>query len=120
LTYQKRTLLSPAILHFEAVFLLITLLKRIDMSINKEEKASIMKDFGRSEVDTGSVEVQCAVLTERIKSMTEHLKTHKKDYSSRNSLLVLVARRKRLLKYLKASANDRYLELIERLGLKSV
>jgi small subunit ribosomal protein S15 len=90
------------------------------MSIQKEKKVDVIKNFARSESDTGSVEVQCAILTERIKNLTEHLKDHKNDYCSRNGLLVLVARRKRLLKYLKKKDNARYLELIKTLELKSI
>jgi small subunit ribosomal protein S15 len=90
------------------------------MSIKDEKKTEVIKNFARSEIDTGSVEVQCAILTERIKNLTEHLKEHKNDFSSRNGLMVLVARRKRLLKYLKKSDSERYLELIAILGLKSI
>jgi small subunit ribosomal protein S15 len=90
------------------------------MSIQKEKKASVIKDFARDETDTGSPEVQCAILTERIKNLTEHLRGHKSDFSSRNGLMVLVARRKRLLKYLKRTDNEKYLKLIGVLGLKSI
>lgn len=88
------------------------------MSITKEKKSKIINDFAISEKDTGSIEVQCAVLTERIKNLTEHLKTHQKDFSSRNGLMVLVARRKRLLKYLENDNRGRYEKLIASLGLK--
>lgn len=88
------------------------------MSITKEKKSQIINDFATKEADTGSVEVQCAILTERIKNLTEHLKIHKKDFSSRNGLMVLVARRKRLLKYLEKNDSERYKKLISTLGLK--
>lgn len=88
------------------------------MTLEKSKKTEIINDFGNKETDTGSVEVQTAVLTARIKSITEHCKTHAKDFSSRRGLLMLVARRKRLLAYLKKKSNERYLKLIERLGLK--
>lgn len=88
------------------------------MSITKEKKDQIMSEYAIKSGDTGSVEVQCAILTERIKNLTEHLKTHQKDFSSRNGLMVLVARRKRLLKYLERKDHDRYSKLIESLGLK--
>ncbi len=88
------------------------------MSIEKNKKSELIKEFGTGECDTGSVEVQAAVLTERIKNITEHCKTHAKDFSSRRGLLMLVARRKRLLAYLKKKSMERYLKLIEKLGLK--
>jgi small subunit ribosomal protein S15 len=90
------------------------------VSVQKEKKTEIIKTFARSEADSGSAEVQCAILTERIKNLTEHLKDHKNDFSSRNGLMVLVARRKRLLKYLKKSNYERYSKLIEVLKLKSI
>ncbi len=88
------------------------------MSITKERKAELIKEFARSEGDTGSPEVQVAVLTERINQLTEHLKVHPKDFSSRRGLLMLVSRRRRLLNYLKRKDEQRYQELIERLGLR--
>jgi len=88
------------------------------MPIAKDKKDSTIKDFRVSENDTGSVEVQVAILTERIKMITEHCKIHAKDFSSRRGLLVLVARRRRLLAYLKKKSYDRFKILIDRLGLK--
>ena len=88
------------------------------MTITKEKKNQLINSFATNENDTGSVEVQCAIMTERIKNLTEHLKTHQKDFSSRNGLMVLVARRKRLLKYLGKKSPERYTKLIESLGLK--
>jgi small subunit ribosomal protein S15 len=90
------------------------------MSITKEKKTKIISNFAIGEGDTGSVEVQTAILTERIKNLTEHLKDHKKDFSSRNGLMVLVARRKRLLRYLEGTSTERYRKLLETLGLKTV
>jgi len=88
------------------------------MSITQERKAELIKEYATVENDTGSVEVQCAVLTDRIKNLTEHLKENAKDFSSRRGLLILVGRRKRLLTYLKKTSLDRYVTLIQRLGLR--
>lgn len=88
------------------------------MSIKQEVKQGLIGKFAQGEQDTGSVEVQCAVLSERIKNLTEHLKEHNKDHSSRKGLLILVSRRKRLLSYLKKKSLKRYAALIKELGLK--
>ncbi|NOX57057.1 MAG: 30S ribosomal protein S15 [Planctomycetes bacterium] len=88
------------------------------MSITKERKAELIKEFARSEADTGSPDVQVAVLTERINALTEHLKIHPKDFASRRGLLMLVSRRRRLLNYLKRKDESRYLALIERLSIR--
>ena len=88
------------------------------MSITLERKAELIKEYALAENDTGSVEVQCAVLTERIKNLTEHLKSNHKDFSSRKGLLILVGRRKSLLVYLKKNSLDRYVNLIQRLGIR--
>lgn len=86
--------------------------------ISKEKKAEIMKEYARSEGDTGSPEVQVAVLTERINELTEHLKKNKKDHHSRRGLLKMVGQRRNLLGYLKNKDIDRYRALIEKLGLR--
>ena len=88
------------------------------MSIDKNEKIKIIKDFGSNETDSGSADVQVAILTERIKNLTEHLKTHKKDFGSRRGLLSMVGQRRNLLKYIKNKNEDRYLNLIKKLGLR--
>jgi small subunit ribosomal protein S15 len=88
------------------------------MSITKQEKAELIKKFGRGENDTGSTEVQVAILTTRINNLTEHLKTHKKDCHSRRGLLVMVGQRRRLLDYLNSNSNERYTDLIKSLGLR--
>ena len=88
------------------------------MSLTKEDKAQIISEYKRGDVDTGSAEVQIAVLSKRISDLTEHLKTHKKDHHSRRGLLMLVGRRRRLLDYLKREDIERYRELIARLGLR--
>lgn len=88
------------------------------MSITTERKSQLMQEFRRTETDTGSPEVQIAVLTERIEALTEHSKQHKKDHASRRGLLMLVSRRRRLLDYLKSINPDRYLEIIQRLGIR--
>ena len=88
------------------------------MSITQERKTTLIKEYATAEHDTGSVEVQCAVLTERIQNLTEHLKDNHKDYSSRRGLLMLVGRRRRLLEYLKKQSLDRYVTLINKLGLR--
>ena len=86
--------------------------------ISKEKKAQIIAEYGRSEGDTGSPEVQVAILTERIRELTEHLKVNKKDNHSRRGLLKMVGKRRRLLAYLKNKDINRYRSLIERLGLR--
>lgn len=88
------------------------------MSITQEEKAELVKKYGRGENDTGSTEVQVAILTTRINNLTEHLKIHKKDFHSRRGLLVMVGQRRRLLDYLNANSNERYAGLIKSLGLR--
>ncbi len=88
------------------------------MSITKEEKTELVAEYGLSEGDTGSTEVQVALLTKRIRSLTEHLKMHKKDHASRRGLLKLVGRRAALLKYLARTERPRYLELVQRLGIR--
>ena len=88
------------------------------MSITAEKKAELISEFATSKGDTGSPEVQVAVLSERINNLTEHLKIHKKDFHSRRGLLMMVGQRRRLLDYLKSRKVDRYEELIKRLGLR--
>ncbi|MFP4274440.1 MAG: 30S ribosomal protein S15 [Paracoccaceae bacterium] len=88
------------------------------MSITVEKKAQVMKDFATKEGDTGSPEVQVAILTTRIEALTEHFKTHKKDNHSRRGLLKLVAQRRKLLDYLKGKEEARYQDLIKRLGIR--
>jgi small subunit ribosomal protein S15 len=88
------------------------------MALSTEAKSQIVAEHRRSDNDTGSAEVQIAVLTKRIADLTEHLKTHKKDHHSRRGLLQLVGRRRRLLEYLKREDISRYRELISRLGLR--
>lgn len=88
------------------------------MSTEISWKSDVVKKFARSEGDTGSPEVQVALLTSRIRSLTEHFKTHAKDHHSRRGLLKLVGQRRRLLDYLKRNDNERYRSLIERLGLR--
>ena len=88
------------------------------MSITAEEKARVMKEFAKKDGDTGSPEVQVAILTSRITTLTEHFKTHKKDNHSRRGLLKLVAQRRKLLDYLKGVEDARYQDLIKRLGIR--
>ncbi|OLB64356.1 MAG: 30S ribosomal protein S15 [Actinobacteria bacterium 13_2_20CM_2_72_6] len=88
------------------------------MALEAELKTKIMQDYATHEGDTGSPEVQVAVLTKRIADLTEHLKTHKHDHHSRRGLLVMNGRRRRLLNYLRSSDIQRYRSLIERLGLR--
>lgn len=88
------------------------------MALTKEDKTQIITDYRRSENDTGSTEVQIAVLSKRISDLTEHLKAHKRDHHSRRGLLKLVGQRRRLLEYLKREDIERYRELIQRLGLR--
>ena len=86
--------------------------------ISKEKKTEIIKAYGRTEGDTGSPEVQIAILTERIRELTEHLKVHQKDHHSRSGMLKLVGQRRGLLAYLKKTDLEGYRKLIERLGLR--
>jgi len=88
------------------------------MSITAERKQELIKEYATSADDTGSPEVQCAVLTERINNLTDHFKTHKQDHHSRRGLLILVGRRRRLLDYLKGKSESRYNDLIKRLSLR--
>lgn len=88
------------------------------MSITAERKAELIKAFATKEGDTGSPEVQIAILSERIKNLTEHLGTHNKDFHSRRGLLMMVGQRRRLLEYLKRKDAKRYETLIERLELR--
>ncbi len=88
------------------------------MSISAERKTELMKEYARGDGDTGSPEVQVAILTERIARLTEHFKDHKKDNHSRRGLLKMVSTRRRLLDYVKARDEARYRALIERLGLR--
>ena len=88
------------------------------MTITPQDKANLIKKHSKAENDTGSAEVQCAVFTKRIANLTEHLKIHKKDFSSRRGLLILVNRRKRLLEYLKNADQGRYEALITSLNLR--
>ena len=86
--------------------------------ISKEKKAELIKAYGRKEGDTGSPEVQIAILTERITELTEHLKANPKDHHSRRGLLMMVGQRRNLLGYLKKTDLDGYRALIEKLGLR--
>ena len=86
--------------------------------LTKAEKTQIMKDFARTEGDTGSIEVQVAVLTAQINRLTDHLKEHKKDYHSTRGLMKMVGRRKKFLAYLRDTDINRYRELVKRLGLR--
>ncbi|SIS56884.1 SSU ribosomal protein S15P [Roseivivax lentus] len=88
------------------------------MSITAETKQQVMKDYATAEGDTGSPEVQVAILTTRITALTEHFKTHKKDNHSRRGLLKLVAQRRKLLDYLKSRDEARYKTLIGKLGIR--
>ena len=88
------------------------------MTITKDRKQEIIQDFRHNEQDTGSPEVQIAILTTRINSLTEHMRTHSKDYASRRGLLALVSRRRCLLDYLRRIEPGRYLDIIKRLGIR--
>jgi small subunit ribosomal protein S15 len=88
------------------------------MSITQERKQDVITEYATAAGDTGSPEVQVAILSERITNLTEHLKIHKKDFASRRGLLMMVGQRRRLLDYLRRKEEGRYLTLIERLGLR--
>jgi len=92
--------------------------QEIPMSITADEKQRLMKEYATKEGDTGSPEVQVAILSSRIATLTEHFKSHKKDNHSRRGLLMMVAQRRKLLDYLKGKDEGRYQELIARLGLR--
>jgi len=88
------------------------------MSITADRKQEVLKEFAQAANDTGSPEVQVALLTERIKNLTEHLQSHDKDFHSRRGLLVMVGQRRRLLDYLKKKNNKRYQDIVSKLGLR--
>lgn len=88
------------------------------MALSKEHKSSVIGNFKRGEKDTGSAEVQIALLTESINDLTNHLQTHKKDHASRRGLLIKVGKRRRLLKYLQAADLERYRAIVDKLGLR--
>ena len=86
--------------------------------MNVNEKKEIVKDFGKNNTDTGSTEVQVALLTKKINELSEHFKTHKKDHHSRRGLLGMINNRRKLLKYLRGKNEEGYQELIKKLGLR--
>lgn len=88
------------------------------MSLEKEEKTSVIEGFSRHEKDTGSPEVQIAILTKRIEQLTDHLRTHKHDESSRRGLLKMVGQRRRLLDYIRRKDYQQYISLVERLNIR--
>ena len=88
------------------------------MSITQERKAELITEFGKNEQDSGSASVQVAILSERIRNLTEHLKEHKKDFGSRRGLLAMVGQRRSLLDYIKSNNVATYKALIEKLGLR--
>ncbi len=88
------------------------------MTITKERKQELIRDFRHDETDTGSPEVQIAILTTRINNLTQHMRVHKKDHASRRGQLALVSRRRRLLDYLRRKDPQRYLDIIGRLGIR--
>lgn len=88
------------------------------MALTQEKKSELIAGYRQSDADTGSPEVQIAVLTYRINDLTEHLRRHKKDHASRRGLLMLVSRRRRLLDYVRANDVNRYVDLLERLNIR--
>ena len=88
------------------------------MAVTKERKAELMAQYGKNEKDSGSAAVQVALLTERIKGLTEHMKSHQKDFHTRRGLLMLVGKRRRLLGYIKAQNIEEYRSLIKALGIR--
>ena len=87
-------------------------------SISKERTAELIKEFGKDEKDSGSAEVQVAILSERIRNLTEHLKEHKKDHHTRRGLMMLIGKRRSLLKYIKNRNIEEYRALIKKLGIR--
>ena len=92
--------------------------KVINMTISKERKAELTAQFGKNAQDTGNSKVQVAILTERIRELTEHMKSHQKDFHTRRGLLMLVGKRRRLLSYIKKNDINEYRELIGQLGIR--
>lgn len=92
--------------------------KVINMTISKERKAELTAQFGKNAQDTGNSKVQVAILTERIRELTEHMKSHQKDFHTRRGLLMLVGKRRRLLSYIKKNDINEYRELIKELGIR--
>ena len=92
--------------------------KVINMTISKERKAELTAQFGKNAQDTGNSKVQVAILTERIRELTEHMKSHQKDFHTRRGLLMLVGKRRRLLSYIKKNDINEYRELIAELGIR--
>jgi small subunit ribosomal protein S15 len=90
----------------------------MEVALTKDKKTALIDSYRTHDTDTGSPEVQVAILSERINYLTEHFKTHSKDHHSRRGLLKLVGQRRRLLDYLKSKDTDRYAELIKRLGIR--
>ena len=88
------------------------------MSITPVRKQEVIKDYGTTEGDTGSPDIQVAILTERIRNLTDHMNGHKKDFHSRRGLLLMVGKRRRHLNYIKSKSEQRYLDLIARLGIR--
>lgn len=88
------------------------------MTISKERKAELIKEYGKNEQDSGSAAVQAAILTDRIRELTEHMKSHKKDFHTRRGLLMLVGKRRRLLSYIKKNDIENYRNLIKSLGIR--
>lgn len=88
------------------------------MSLLNKSKKEVIAEFSRSENDSGSVEVQCAIITKQMEGLAEHFKIHKKDFSSRRGLIILVGKRRKLLDYLKASDHKRYSDLIKKLKIR--
>ena len=113
---QKRSALTP-----QQLFTRTFAVKKEDlfgMTISKERKNEVVGEYGSTATDTGSPEVQIAILTERINGLTEHMRTHRKDYASRRGLLGLVSRRRRLLDYVRGQDPQRYLDIIGKLGIR--
>ena len=88
------------------------------MTISKERKAELIKEYGKNEKDSGSAAVQVAILTDRVRELTEHMKLHPKDFHTRRGLLMLVGKRRRLLSYIKNGDINEYRALIEKLGIR--
>ncbi|MGB3693082.1 MAG: 30S ribosomal protein S15 [Spirulinaceae cyanobacterium] len=88
------------------------------MTLTQQRKQELMSEYQKHETDTGSADLQVAMLTERINQLTEHLKKNKKDYASRRGLLKMIGRRRRLLSFIQSESRERYLQLIKRLGIR--
>jgi small subunit ribosomal protein S15 len=116
--FKKKRIYALQIYWLDDILAVLIYVKEIKMSIDTKTKQDLIKKFARKDDDTGSPEVQVAILTTRITNLSEHFKTHKKDNHSRRGLLKLVSQRRKILDYVKSKDENRYKTLIEQLGIR--